>query len=244
MMAAGQSKRRWMSARRYTFGAGVCLLTVVALRAGLQWYWAVAGLCVAALIVLGKRRIFRPGVTRNSDEIVCRYIPWYEGNVYFLNVMLPLMGVASVAAGYAPGNPAWLRFSGGALLAVTPLMTYAAARMWRRCYLRISPSALAVRLTTSGDTGSEIRREAIESIEPKMVPNAVSGRSLQVEITYRPADSSRESTNSVVLGLQLSVQPVNLLNALVAWKDAPYADPNELLDAIERTLRGCSTEGI
>jgi hypothetical protein len=48
----------------------------------------------------------------------------------------------------------------------------------------------------------------------------------------------------VVLGLQLSVQPVDLLNALVAWKDGARDDPSELLDRIEGILRGRSTAGV
>jgi hypothetical protein len=91
---------------RYVLGGAVCLLTVVAARTGLQWYWAVVVFCAAVALTLGRRRIFRAGVTRTADEIVCRYIPWYEGNAYFLNVGLPLMGVAMISASYDPGNPA------------------------------------------------------------------------------------------------------------------------------------------
>jgi hypothetical protein len=217
---------------------------VVATGAGLQWYWSVVVLCAAYVVVVGRRRIFWPGVSRTADEIVCRYIPWYEGNAYYLCVLLPVTGLASLAAGYAPGNPVWLRFTGIALLAVTPLCIYAAVRMWRRCILCIAPSALTVRLAGSGDELTEIRREAIESIGPKMVPNGVSGESLQVEIAYRAADSGGDLTKTLLLGLQLSVQPVNLLNALVAWKNAPYADTDELLDGVERILRGRSTAGV
>jgi hypothetical protein len=45
-------------------------------------------------------------------------------------------------------------------------------------------------------------------------------------------------------GLQLTVQPDNFLNALLAWKDATTDDPRELLDRIERILRGHSTAGF
>jgi hypothetical protein len=150
------------------------------------------------------------------------------------------MGIASFAAGYAPGNPAWLRFTGILLLGVTPLMVFAGVRMWRRCLLGITPSMLTVRLAVLGSELTEIRREHIQSIEPKMVPNAVSGKSLQVAIAYRPADLSTP-IKTVLLGLQLSVQPVNLLDALVAWKAAAHDESGELLDRIERILRGRST---
>jgi len=65
-------------------------------------------------------------------------------------------------------------------------------------------------------------------------------QSLQVEIAYQPIDSSSDTTQNVLLGLQLTVQPDNLLNALVAWKDATTDDPSELLDRIERILLGRS----
>lgn len=244
-MPGGGAKGRWGRALRYSFAVGLCLLTVVAARAGLPWYWSVAVLCGALVIILGRRRIFRPAVTRTPNEIVCRYVPWCEGNAYVLNVLLPLLGVASIAAGSAPGNPAWLRITGIVLLALTPLFTYSAVRMWRRCLLGITPSALAVRLAGPKDELTEIPRTRVNSITPKMVPNAVSGaQSLQVEIAYLPADLSSDTPKTVVLGLQLSIQPNNLHDALVAWKDSANETPSALLDRIERILRGREMAGV
>jgi hypothetical protein len=242
-MAVREAKTSWAQALRYAFGTAMCLLTVVAILVGVHWYWAVVGLCTGVTMILGRRRIFRPGGTRTANLITCRYIPWYEGNAYFLNVGLPLIAIAAVAAGYAPGNPPWLRFVGILLLVLTPLMTYAAVRMWRRCVLRITPSALTVRLATPGDTGTEIQREAVESIEPKTVPNGVSSESLQVEIAYRTADSSGHAVKTILLGTTLTVKPNNLVDALVAWKDGAHDDPKELLDRIERILRGRPATG-
>lgn len=51
-------------------------------------------------------------------------------------------------------------------------------------------------------------------------------------------------TKTVLLGLYLSVQPINLLNALVAWKDETNHNPSELLDRIERILRAQSTADV
>jgi hypothetical protein len=48
----------------------------------------------------------------------------------------------------------------------------------------------------------------------------------------------------VLLGLQLTVQPDNLLNALVAWKDATADDQSGLLDRIEAILRGRSVPTV
>lgn len=242
-MANGETSARWGRLLRYTFGGTLCLLTVVAARAGLQWYLSVVVLCGAILIVLGRRRIFRAGVTRTYDEIMCHYVPWYEGNAYFLNVLLPLMGVAMIAASNDSGNPAWLRFGGIILLVLTPLFVFSAVRMWRRCLLRISPSVLTVRLAGPKDELTEIQRECVVSIEPKIVPNGVSGQSLQVAITYRATDLSSDA-KTLLLGLQLSVQPINLLNALVAWKDGAHENPSELLNRVEAILRGHSTVGV
>lgn len=240
-MAVSGPKGRWRRVLRYTFGCAVCLLAALNVLLGTAWYVSAGITAVGVIIILGRRQIFRAGVNRTADEIVCRYIPWYEGSAYTLNVALPLMAIAMIAAGYAPGNPAWLRYGGIVLLVLTPLFVYSALRMWRRCFLRIAPSALTVRLAGPKDQGTEIPRERVQSITPKMIPNSVNGLpSLQVEIAYRAADSSSDALRTVLLGLQLTVQPDNLLNALVAWKDATDDDPSDLLDRIERILLGRS----
>lgn len=113
--------------------------------------------------------------------------------------------------------------------------------MWRRCILCISPSALTVRLAAPKAEFIKIPRECVLSIVPK-IPNGAGSRSYQVEISYRAADSNSDHT--VLLGPQLSVQPINLLNALAAWKDATDDNPSELLDRVERILRGHSTARV
>lgn len=55
---------------------------------------------------------------------------------------------------------------------------------------------------------------------------------------WDPADSISADADTIVLGLHLTVEPVNLANALVAWKDAANEDPDALLDRIEQILRG------
>ena len=243
-MAGGGAKSRWRRVLRYTFGGALCLLAGINVLIGSAWYLGLGIAATGAIILVGQRRIFRAGVTRSADEIVCRYIPWYEGNAYGALVLIPLMGVASLAAGYAPGNPAWLRVTGIIILGVTPLTMYGIVRMWRRCLLSITPSMLTVRLAERGSELTEIRRELVESIEPKLVPQPVSGKWLQVAITYRPLDVGGETTKTVLLGLRLTVQPINLLNALVAWEDGAYDNPSELLDRVERVLRGHSMAGV
>lgn len=242
-MANGAMSGRWPKILRYSSAVALFVVAAVATSAGAQWYVSLIAFCTVLVLFIGRRRIFRPGVKRSEEEerIVCRYIPWYEGNVYVLNVLLPLLGVASIGAGLSRGNPVWLGFAGTVLLILTPLFTYSAVRMWRRCFLAISPTALTVRLAAPKDDLTEIRCEAIQSIEPRVVPNGVSGQSLQVAIAYQTPDLT---TKTVLLGLQLSVQPVNLLHALVAWKESAHDNPGELLDRIERVLRGQLTAGV
>jgi hypothetical protein len=157
-----------------------------------------------------------------------------------LNLVLPILGIAGTAAAFAPGNQAWLKFVGPTLICLTPLFTYAAVRMWRRCILVFSPSTLTIRTAAPKDVLTEVPRHRVRSITPKLVPNGVSGESLQAEIVYATSDSVTD-TRTVLLGLQLSVQPKNLLDALVAWKDAAGDDPNDLLDRIEGILRDRSS---
>ncbi|WP_234817750.1 hypothetical protein [Mycolicibacterium sphagni] len=187
---------------------------------------------------MGKRRIMRAGVTRTSDDIVCGYVPWHEASAYLLNFALPLMGIAGIYAGYVPGNPVWLRFAGILLILATLLMMYATFRMWHRCSLRFTPSTLTVRVADPKINPGELTRDEIEAITPKWIANSVSGvKALQVEIAYRPEDSATE-TNTVMLGLQLTVEPINLYGALVTWNDGADTDPTQLLDRIEQLLRG------
>lgn len=238
-MPGGKPKLRWR-VLRYSFGGALCLLAVIDALVGARWSLAVGGAVVGGIILLGQRRIFRAAVSRAGDEIVCRYIPWYEGNAYGTTLLLPLMALAMVDLGSRPGNPAWLRYGGFFLLGVTALTVWGVVRMWRRCLLYITPSALTVRLVDRGSELTEIRRELVESIELRLIAQARL-QSLQVAITYRPMEVGSDTTKTVLLGLRLTVQPVNLFNALAAWNNGAHDNASELLDRIERILRGQST---
>jgi hypothetical protein len=237
-MAGDAARRSWGPAVRYVVGGVLGLIAAVAVRAGAPWYVDLGVLATAVIFVVGRRRIFRPGITRTDDEIVCRYVPWYEGNAYLLDVVVPLMGVAAVGAGVAPGNPTWLLFTGWLFLILTSAFVFADLRIWRRYLLSISASALTVRLATGDAT--VLPRERVESITPKTVPNGVSGSSLQIEIAYRAVDSnSGDRLDTLLLiGPRWTVQPINLLDALLAWSAGAHEDPNQLINRIEHILRG------
>ncbi|MCA2265868.1 hypothetical protein A5626_05075 [Mycobacterium marseillense] len=239
-MASSTAKGRRVPKLRYAFGGGLCLLAGINALIGSAWYlWLGIAACGVGIIYGSGRRTFGAGVSRTGDAIVCRYIPWFEGNTYVFGTFFPLMSAVAIAAGFAPGNPVWLWYSGIVLLAIFALLVVVAIWIWRRSLLRITPSVLTVRIAERGSELTDIRREHVRSIEPKLVSNAAAGTErLQVEIAYQPADVSNETTATVMLGMYLTVQPINLLNALVAWKDGAHQNPSELLDRVEGILRG------
>jgi hypothetical protein len=244
-MADSATRGRWGRLLRYIFGGALCLVAGINVLIGSAWYLSLGVAATGGIILIGQRRIFRAGVSRSGDQIVCRYIPWYEGNAYTALVLVPLLGVAMVGAGFAAGNPVWLRYGGiFLLLGVTPLVVYGIVRMRRQSLLGITPPTLTVRLPERGSELTEIRREQVESIEPKRTPQSVSGEWLQVAITYRMNGIGGDATNTVIMGLRLTVRPGNLLNALIAWNDGANDSPGELLDRIERILRGTSMAGV
>jgi hypothetical protein len=147
------------------------VLIMVAALQGFPWYFAVVLLLGTIFMTMGRRRIFRAAVNRGDGEIFCRFIPWYEGNAYFVTLALPIIAVASLCAGFASGNSAWLPFTGLVLLAGSPPFAFVTVRNWRRCFLRITPSTLTARLP-KGDA-IEIQRELIESIAPKAFSNGM-----------------------------------------------------------------------
>lgn len=230
---------------RYSFGAAVCLVAAVNVLVGTAWYLCLIVAVAGAVIINGSgRRIFRAGVDRRGEVIFCRYIPWYEGNAYVLNVLVPLLGAAGVAAGSTPGNLAWLRYVGFLLLALTPVFLYGAIRAWRLSLLRITPLALTLQVAERRYEPVDIRRELVQSVEPKLVSNPVnSSTSLQIEIAYRAVGGGGETT-TVIVGRGLTVEPINLANALVVWRDGADTEPAELMERVERLLQGRSAADV
>lgn len=253
-MSSGRKKIGLLEVLGYLLGGAMLVLAamVAADRAPL---YLVAGLAAAGVLVLlgsvtflGNRRVLPVGVTRDGDTVVCRYIPWYELNSLTIFVVTPVIGITAVAAGSAPGKPVWLTLFGLLILGSVVWTGYFVVRMWQRCLVTFSPSSLTVRLPARGSQLTQIPRSRIESITAAdaevgaaFAPVTVS----QVAITYQGADQST-GTTTVLLGpppgktaLQVSVQPTNLYNALLAWNGAE-PDDSGLMDRVEKLLRGRS----
>lgn len=238
---------------RIVLGTSILTGTVFAAVEGQRWYVLVQGFALALGLLIGFGRLFRAGVRRTATEVVCRFVPWFEGNFYLMCVFLPLIGIATVAManeGAAIRNlgPGLTRFLGIAFLAVTPLTVWGVARQWNRCRLSIGSSALTVGVVKPGPKPIRIPREDVDTVRTEIVTPGTQGiiKIPQIALAYRSPDSGASTTtiqigpniaNSRETGLQLSVKPENLARALVAWKDGSASDP-ELLDRVEALLRG------
>lgn len=241
-MADTRTKAHWGKVLQYVFGGVLCLLAGITMWAGAPWYVGLGITSIGAMFILGSdRRLFRLGVRRSGIEIICRYVPWYEGFTYFVGFLFGGLGIACAGAGFASGNLIWLRFSGLILLCLSALAITFSVVMWRRCLLCITAPALRVRGVVGASNLTEIRRELVRSIEPKIVTSGLGVESLKVELVYEQAGTSG-TTNTVLLGPQITVQPENLLRALVDWKCATQSEPAQLLDRVERLLRGRTAE--
>lgn len=227
---------------RYVLSAALCSWTVWLALTGFSWYGCVIVFCGAVMIGYGPRRvIFRVGVERSGDQIICRYVPLYEGYTYFGGVLVPLFGVATVAAGNASHNVLfWC--AGILLLCVSALTVAGSLFMGRRNFLCVTPSALRLRAFVIG-VGSraraptEIRRDLIHGVELKWNPDTFGP---QVEIAHdvvHDGAGSGGTTRTVIRNRQLSVRPENLLHALTFWKEGADLDPGDRMDQVERLLR-------
>lgn len=240
----GAKRPRWGSVLQYAVGGALAVVAVVAAANGMPWYLAAGILVMASFVVLGRRRILRSAVTRTAeDEIVCGFRPWFEGDAYLVNIAIPLLGVCSLGAGYAPGNPVWLRYVGFLLVGLLPLFLYGTYNRWRLSLVRITPSALTMRVPTPRkQQPTAVTRERVASITPTTRYSSGGLSSLQVEVAYHGTDPTGDTT--MLLGQDLTVHPTNLCHALVAWREATHPDPDELMNRIEQILQGRSTVDV
>jgi hypothetical protein len=220
----------------------------------------VVGLAAGGLLIIsgaftfwGNRRILPVAVSRESGAVVCRYIPWLELNSYTVFLLLPILGITGIVLGLEPGRPVWLVFAGLLALGGVVRAGYAVGRMWRRCLLRITPTALTVRLPARGSQLTEIARSRIESItdaQAEVSAAIIPVNVTQIFIAYQPADPGTATTQTVLIGpppgktaMQVSVHQPNMITALQAWKDADPDDPG-LMDRVEAILRGQAPHSV
>jgi hypothetical protein len=220
----------------------------------------VVGLTATGLLIIsgaftfwGNRRILPVAVSREGGAVVCRYIPWLELNDYMRFLLLPILGICFVVGGLGPGRPVLLVFAGLFTLGIVVVAGYFVGQMWRRCLLRITPTALTVRLPARGSQLTEIARSRIESItdaQAEVSAAIIPVNVTQIFIAYRPADPGTATTQTVLIGpppgktaMQVSVHQPNMITALHAWKDGDPNDPG-LMDRVEAILRGQAAKSL
>lgn len=116
MAGGGKSRRR--PVLRYAFGGALCLLAGINVLIGSPWYLCLGIAVTGGIILVGQRRIFRAAVSRSGNEIICRYIPWFEGNAYGALVLVPSWG-RRCCGGVRTRQSGWLRPVGIIILGVT-----------------------------------------------------------------------------------------------------------------------------
>ena len=229
-------------------GVIMVVLGVVAAANGWGWFFLLFGLSLGLIFMFGfpQSRVLKAGISR-TPEIVCRYVPWFQGNFYVL-VALPLLAISGTGLGLTTGWDAENivgAIAGIVLLALAVSGFRSQARLWRRCRLRIGQSELAIEVIKAGAAPIVIPREAVQAINTKIVDNGgVDGSPTRyVALVYGGGGGQPETIHigrqKAESGLLLSVKPQNLERALAAWKDGGSDDP-ELLDRVEAILRGRS----
>lgn len=221
-------------------GIGMLVLAGVDALIGSDWYVSLglAACGVLVLLWLG-RPVFRSAVYRSgAQEVVCRYVPWYQANAIATSVALPLIGIAMIAAGSAAVGPAWLRYGGYFILALGAAFALLSVFMGLTNQLRFTPSVLALRIGRN----FEVSRESFVSIKPRALTGSAAWEGVaHFDLVYAPADGGSNRA-VMVMDRQFSVETANLAAALQAWKDGDANDPG-LIDRIERILRGQSPAG-
>mgnify|MGYP000125436711 CR=1 FL=1 len=232
---------------QYGMAALLLLLAAVSVLGGGRWYETAIMVIPALMFLVGSgRQNYRSAVNRSGQEITCRFIPWFEPLVYGCGILLPAIGIAGFFMGTDPGYPRWFRYTGIFLVCLGALLAASFLRAWRMSRLCITPTTLTIRLPLIRPPASlrgptDIRREQVKSIEPKIVRMNMGVQILRVVMVFQ-AEGADDTTN-VLLGPQFTVDPMNLLGGLLAWRDGADDDPSELMDRIEGILRGHSAAG-
>jgi hypothetical protein len=242
-MAPVYARPRWVRIVSNAIAVIMLALTVVMVAVG-DWFLAVVGAVIAVPLLLGNSPLFKVAINREPDAIACRYVPWYEPGPVAAVPALAVSGILGLALAFQPGNSPVFAVFGVALLALTPVVALKFLRGYRRCFLRITPTALRVPDPGREWAVTDIPRERIQAIGP--ATDAVgfgSTNLLLTEIVYGGGDLGSGAARRVQLGpapaegtVWLSVKPDHLLTALQRWKEGDPRDPH-LLDHVDAVLR-------
>lgn len=210
------------------------LLAATGFLRGAAWYLnlLLAAGGVLVLVATG-RPLFRTAVYRISgQEVLCRFVPWYQPNTLVASLIFPIVGIAAIAMGRESDSPAWVRYA-GYLGLVAGIVFVLFALIQSRNRLSFTPDTLAVRL------GRQFRlpRERVVAVKPRALASTGTGQTTRhYDLVYDPGDG-RTNRIMAMLDMQFSVDPDNLATALNAWKDGDPNDPG-LIDRIETILHG------
>lgn len=240
-------KDKWSRIFHYALGGVLLFPAAVTALVVRDWLLGLFGVLIGLFIMFGRPRVYRPAITRNSDAIVCRYVPWYETGPYIGVVFVPLLGIFGIALASRPDFSSMIGVLGVLLLAFTPFVLRKFLRGQRRCLLQITPTNLSVPLPRQLYAMAEIPRGLIQSITPTSETVGFGSTTLLItEIAFSPDSSGTQPDQSVRVGpapatdtVWLTVEPSNLLAALKVWKQANPDDP-AVLDRIEAALRSNS----
>jgi len=218
----------------YVVGIGTLLMAGIGAIHGTKWYLNLLLGAGGSLVLLGAGRpLYRSAVYRiDEQQVLCRFIPWYQANTLLTSVMLPIGGVAGIAMGREPDSPVWVGYAGYLLLALGIVLALLALFQSTN-RLSFTPTCLIVRIGRR----FEIPREQVVAVKPRTIASTGTGQiTRHYDLVYVPAGggNNRSMAN---LDMQFSVEPANLAAALQAWKDASPDDPG-LMDRIEAILRG------
>jgi hypothetical protein len=248
-MAPVYARPRWVRIVSNAIAVIMLALTVVMVAVG-DWFLAVVGAVIAVPLLLGNSPLFKVAINREPDAIACRYVPWYEPGPVAAVPALAVSGILGLALAFQPGNSPVFAVFGVALLALTPVVALKFLRGYRRCFLRITPTALRVPDPGREWAVTDIPRERIQSIAPAGEAAGFGSSTYRVtDITYGTGDSG-SAARTVRVGqapaedtVWLTLDPSNLRPALHAWKNADPDDPG-LMDRVEAILRGKAPHSV
>ena len=147
------------------------------------------------------------------------------------------MGYPMMIAGYSGAAPAWFRFGGILLMAICVLSWILMIWSWHWNDALFRADTVSIRGADGAYKRVELTREDIDTVEFTDVPLPYGRQEVATRIVLK--DPSRGRKGSIILRAAMVTVPTeSVLSALQTWL-ADRNDP-ELLDHIDRILRGCS----